>query len=163
MSAAVGAEAIGPRRHRLSAGVIVEQAGRLLLVHAVSPGRHDFWVAPGGGVQGSETLAEAAQREAFEEAGLQIEPGRLAYIEELIDGDTRVCKFWFIGHLRGGTLSTAHPQARTEGIVEAAWVSQAELAGRTVFPEVLRDRYWTERDAGWPAPILLPLHRIASG
>jgi len=41
-------------KHRISVGVIVEQAERLLLVRHLKPGAYDFWVPPGGGVQGTE-------------------------------------------------------------------------------------------------------------
>ncbi len=41
--------------HRISAGVIVQNEQKLLLVHHVIPGRYDFWVCPGGGVQADES------------------------------------------------------------------------------------------------------------
>jgi ADP-ribose pyrophosphatase YjhB (NUDIX family) len=62
-------------RQRLSAGVIVEHNDRILLVRHVRPGIYDFWVAPGGGVQGTETLSAAAEREACEESGLTVGTG----------------------------------------------------------------------------------------
>lgn len=148
-------------KHRLSAGVLVEDNGRVLVVRHVKPGVYDFWVAPGGGVQAVESLQAAAQREAREETGLDVEPLALAYIEELVQPEVRVCKFWFTGRLRGGELSTAHLEAKAEHIVEAAWVSQEELKPLVrVFPPVLLDRYWQDRTAGFPAPIHLGLRHM---
>lgn len=147
-------------KHRISAGVIVEHEGRILMVHSVMPGRYDFWVAPGGGVQGLESLAEAACREAWEETGLTVTADRVGYIEELADETTRYCKFWHLGQWVGGTRSIDHPEAQAEGIVEAAWLSRTELEARTVYPTFLRDRYWADRQAGFPGVTHIALRRM---
>lgn len=146
-----------PRRHRLSAGALVEQDGRLLLVRHHKPGVYDFWVAPGGGVQGDETLEQAACREVREEAGIDIAPGRMAYIEELLNPDLRLCKFWFAARPVGGSLSVDHPEARREHIVEAAWLSSREMEGKLVFPPVASGRYWDELHdpRAWPTRLAL--------
>ena len=96
-------------KHRISVGVIVEQAERLLLVRHLKPGAYDFWVPPGGGVQGTETLTDGARREAREETGLDVEPRALAYIEELVDPETRYAKFWFVGAARAGVPRVDQP------------------------------------------------------
>jgi N-acetylneuraminate synthase len=54
-------------------------------VRSVRPGRYDFWVAPGGGVEGLESLEDAARREAHEETGLDVTPERLLYIEHNVN------------------------------------------------------------------------------
>ncbi len=135
-------------QHRISAGAIVEQDRRILLARHQRPGHYDFWVAPGGGVQGSEALSEAAVREVREESGLIVEARDMLYIEELLQPDIRHCKFWFAARVIGGELSTAAPEATAEYIVEAAWLSRAEMAGKIVFPPVLSDQYWESRALG---------------
>ena len=147
-------------QHRISAGVIVEHNERILLVRHVRPGRYDFWVAPGGGVQGLEQLPEAAAREAKEETGLVIEPAELLYIEELAQPELRQCKFWFRGHLCGGELSATGPNAKAEHIVEAAWLSHSELADKQVFPPVITERYWTDRTSVLLGPVHLGLRHM---
>jgi 8-oxo-dGTP diphosphatase len=114
-------------QHRISAGVIVEHDDRILVVRHVLPGRYDFWVAPGGGVQGSETLSAAAEREAREETGLNVEIGDLLYIEEFIQPGTRHCKFWFRARMVGGELTTAAQEAKAEYITEAAWLTREDI------------------------------------
>lgn len=131
--------------HCISAGVIVEHDHRLLLVRHVVPGRFDFWVAPGGGAQGTEPLRETARREVREETGLDVEVRELMYIEEFHSPDVRYCKFWFSGWLLGGTLSVNAPEARADAIVEAGWFGVGEFDGKTVFPSVLVERYWSDR------------------
>lgn len=139
-------------QHRLSAGAIVECQGKLLLVRHLRPGRYDFWVAPGGGVQDTEVLSAAARREVREESGLEIESAELVYIEELLQPEYRHCKFWFTGRLLGGRLSVAAPKAKSEHIVEAAWLSRSEMEGRVVFPPVLASQYREDRARGFGGP-----------
>lgn len=147
-------------KHRISAGAIVEDGGRVLLVRHVRPERYDFWVAPGGGVHDNEELEVTVVREVREESGLDVEPLKLIYIEELLDPDTRHCKFWFTARLLGGTLSTSHPEATSEFIVDAAWLSRSELDGKIVFPPVLAQRYWEDKALGFNGPAHLGLRRM---
>jgi 8-oxo-dGTP diphosphatase len=98
-------------RHRIAAGVIVEDEGRILLVRHRKRGEYDFWVAPGGGAEGTEDLTVAARREVYEECGLHVEPLRIAYVEEFSNPSTRECKVWFTGRLVGGSLSTLREES----------------------------------------------------
>jgi 8-oxo-dGTP pyrophosphatase MutT (NUDIX family) len=146
--------------HRISAGVLVEDDGRVQMVRHLRPGRYDFWVAPGGGVLGDESLADAARREAREETGIDVEPIRLAYIEELTQPDLRHCKFWFEARVVGQRRCVVAPEAQREHIVESAWLTRAELGDRQVFPTVLGQRFWQDRAAGVTAPAHLGLRRM---
>ena len=47
--------------HTISAGALVCHDDRLLLVRHVRPGRYDFRVPPGGQVEATESLEDAAQ------------------------------------------------------------------------------------------------------
>ena len=67
----------------------------MLLVRHVVLGRHDFWVAPGGGVKDEESYEEAATREVWEETGLKVKVERLLYIEDLVNPECRFVKFWW--------------------------------------------------------------------
>jgi 8-oxo-dGTP diphosphatase len=138
-------------KHRIAAGVLIEQEGRILLVRHRKPGCYDFWVAPGGGAEGNEDLRNAARREVREECGLDVEPLAIAYIEELLMGDCRECKVWFTGRLLGGQLQTSSAAA-AEHITDAAFLSRVELAGKTVYPTVLLDDYWQKREQGFAHP-----------
>lgn len=146
--------------HRISAGAIIERDGRVLLVRHVKPGRYDFWVAPGGGVQPHETLEAAAAREVLEETGLRATVGPLLYIEDLESPERRVMKFWFAAEVAAGPLSTAHPEALAEHITQAAWLAPHEWAGRAVFPSFLQQRYAADQAAGFPGTVRLPLQRM---
>jgi 8-oxo-dGTP diphosphatase len=147
-------------KHRISAGVLVQDEGRLLTVRHVKDGAYDFWVAPGGGVIGDESLEDAARREAREETGIEVEPLRLAYIEELTQPGQRHCKFWFHARAVGGRLSCDTPEAREEHIVETAWLAPNEFEGKTMFPSVLCERYWQDVRHDFATVVRLPLRAM---
>lgn len=80
--------------HRISAGALVEHEGCLLLVRHCKEGAYDFWVAPGGGVQGIESLEAATEREVKEETGISVSAQRILYVEEFYNPAMRHSKFW---------------------------------------------------------------------
>jgi 8-oxo-dGTP pyrophosphatase MutT (NUDIX family) len=59
--------------------LVVDAAGRVLLLHGFNPARRDqpYWFTVGGGAQPGESLAQAAARELFEETGISIRPDDL--------------------------------------------------------------------------------------
>ena len=146
--------------HRISCGALVLRDGRILLVRHYQPGQHDFWVAPGGGVEGNEQLAAAAERETFEEAGIRVVATRLAYIDEGWNAEQRILKFWFLADYVSGELDVAGNPADGERIVEAGWFALDALPEGHVFPEPLRSRFPRDLAAGFPGAIKLPLREL---
>jgi 8-oxo-dGTP diphosphatase len=147
-------------KHRIAAGVIIEQDGNVLLVRHLKAGAYDFWVAPGGGAEGTEDLRVTARREVLEESGLHVEPEAIAYIEEFNTPQVRECKIWFIGRLLGGTLSTSAVEATQEHIVEAAFLSRSAFEGKIVFPHMLRSEYWKDKATGFAFPRYVGLREM---
>ncbi|MCU0424311.1 MAG: NUDIX hydrolase [Candidatus Kapabacteria bacterium] len=139
-------------QHRIAVGALVEHERKILMVRHYKAGAYDFWVAPGGGVQGTEDLRDAVRREVLEECGLYVEPQTVAYIEEFYKPETRECKFWFTARLLGGALNATAPEAVQEYIVEAAFLSREEFEGKIIFPPMLHDEYWTDMAAGGQFP-----------
>lgn len=150
-------------KQRLAAGALVLEGERVLLVHHRREGLFDFWVPPGGGVREREELPSAAAREVTEETALVVEPTRLAYIDELIISETRQCKFWFLARRLRGDLSIASEAAISEHIVDAAFLSRADFAGKTVYPHVLRDEFWGHLRGGFAQPIYLGVREAEIG
>ena len=146
-------------KHRISAGVLALRDERILLVRHFRPGIHDFWAGPGGGAEGFEELAATAEREAFEETGLRVRVGPLAYIDEIVDPIDRTVKFWFLADYVSGEIDVSANPAEGEAISEAGWFARDALPAGHVFPEVLRDRFWVDLASGFPAPIKLPLRQ----
>jgi 8-oxo-dGTP diphosphatase len=146
-------------KHRISAGVLALRDERILLVRHFRPGIHDFWAGPGGGAKGFEELATTAEREAFEETGLRVRVGAMAYVDEIVDPIDRIVKFWFLADYVSGEIDVSANPAEGESISEAGWFARDALPAGHVFPEVLRDRFWADLETGFPAPIKLPLRQ----
>lgn len=68
---------------RISAGGIVLHAGRILLVRYHRAGL-TYLVAPGGRMEAGESLAQAAEREVFEETGVTCRARAPILIENLL-------------------------------------------------------------------------------
>lgn len=79
---------IAPRseRFRPSAKAVVVRDGRLLTTRNRTPGdgRPDWYILPGGGQVPGETLDAALVREVREETGIEVVPGALLWVRELI-------------------------------------------------------------------------------
>ncbi len=79
---------IAPRaeRFRPSAKAVVVRDGLLLTTRNRTPGddRADWYILPGGGQIPGETLDFALVREVREETGIEIVPGPLLWVRELI-------------------------------------------------------------------------------
>jgi 8-oxo-dGTP diphosphatase len=146
--------------HRISCGALVVREGKILLVRHVRPNRYDFWAAPGGGVEGSEELEAAAEREVLEETGLVVRASRLAYIDHLWNQTDRTVKFWFLADYVSGERNVSANPAEGEFIVAAEWFPLDTLPAGHVFPEPLRERFRDDLTIGFPAPIRLPLREL---
>ncbi len=55
---------------RIRVSAILRWEGRLLLCRHEKPGRGEYWLLPGGGVNGGESLVQALRRELDEEVGV---------------------------------------------------------------------------------------------
>ena len=57
---------------RIRVSAIIRWQGRVLLCRQEKPGKQ-YWLLPGGGVDGGETLTEALRRELREELGIAVD------------------------------------------------------------------------------------------
>ncbi|SEQ21984.1 ADP-ribose pyrophosphatase YjhB, NUDIX family [Devosia sp. YR412] len=146
--------------HKISCGALVIRDDKILLVRHHRPGVHDFWVAPGGGVEGNEELARAAERETFEETGIKAMATRLAYIDEGWSESQRLLKFWFLADYMDGEIYISANPAEGESIVEANWFALDALPEGHVFPEPLRTRFTRDLASGFPGAVKLPLREL---
>ncbi len=121
------------------------------------PGRYDFWLPPGGGLEGEESLFETAQREVHEETGLIVRAERLLYLQEIVEPGLHICKSFVLCSEVGGELSLDHRVS--DKLVDARFLPEEALAGLDVRPEVFRETFWQDWRAGFPGFRYLGLQR----
>ena len=133
------------RRFRPSAKAVVVSEGRLLVTRNRTPGdpEGDWHILPGGGQQPGETLDRALRREVREETGLDVEPGRLLWIRELIvalrddwpfDPEEHAIEFMF-----ESAVLADHGDAHAEDLYQVAveWVTADQLVDLRFYPGAL--------------------------
>ena len=147
-------------KHRISTGVMVVQNNHILMVNHKVTGKYDFWVPPGGGVMGIETLQSAAVRELKEEAGISTDKLTLAYIEEMYTSEQRECKFWFFTDQYTGTLKTEKASAERESIVDVKFIAKEDLSQLVVFPPIVLEQLWKDIETGFSSPVYSGIHKM---
>ena len=77
--------------------VVFNRDGEVLLVKRKNEPSKNMWTIPGGKLMAGETLKQTAEREIFEETGVEIEAGEIIYTFELVDtDDDGTVKFHYI-------------------------------------------------------------------
>jgi 8-oxo-dGTP diphosphatase len=100
--------------------VVVDAAGRVLLIRRQNPPFKGELALPGGFVEIGETVEAAARREVLEETGVRVSKLMLVGVYSNPDRDPRAhtCSVAFLARVRRSTTARAGSDAR-----EALWVS----------------------------------------
>ncbi len=147
-------------RYGISAAALIVHDQQVLLVNHQAAGQYDFWLPPGGHLEGEESIFECARREAFEETGLSVEPDHILYIQEFTEPEYHFCKFFILCSAFSGTL-TLDQRAPDEGfLVAARFFAQRDLLELDVRPEILKGQFWADLEMESPPTRYLGLERI---
>jgi 8-oxo-dGTP diphosphatase len=137
------------RQHRISAGAIVIDEGRLLLVRYKGADGNTYLVGPGGGALSDESIYQTVVREVREETGLEVEPAKILFVEDMLSVHHRITKIWLLCDLKGGILANTRA-ALEEGIIGVGWFRKPELIQEVVYPSGIVNCEWkTLQLSGW--------------
>ena len=161
------ASEIEPMKHRIRAAAIVVEGDSMLLVKHQGHGPEDgyvWWVPPGGGVEGEESLEECARRETLEETGLSVELGNIAYVREFLEPDYHHLEIFFLANSYSGSVVTGeNPDVgvldTAHAIEDVRFVHRSEMQGMTISPDVLKTTFWDDLADGFPTTRYLPVQR----
>ncbi|WP_424211552.1 NUDIX hydrolase [Streptomyces sp. BI20] len=158
---------------RVSRVVLLDPEDRILLLHGHEPEDPDtrWWFTPGGGLEGTETRAEAARRELAEETGItEVTLGPVLW--------RRHCGFPFAGRWweqdewfflarteHTGTVADGQTELERRSVSGARWWSCRELRAtrETVYPNGLAELLRTLLDDGPPGEPLVLASEFRSG
>lgn len=139
----------------------------MLLVQHQSDDSFDgepWWVTPGGGVEGEESLTECAKREVLEETGLSVELGRIAYVGVFVEPGWYHCEVYFIADSHSGTVKRGEPGAGIYDldhlIKDVRFVHRDEMAELIVHPEELKTTFWDDLATRFSGTRYLGLRKV---
>lgn len=130
---------------RPSAKAVVVVDGRVLVTRNRTPGDDgpDWHIFPGGGQHPGETLSDALVREVREETGIEVRPGRLLWVREVIlalradwpfDAGQHLLEFMF-----DAQFIADHGDSHEEDLYQVGveWASAQDLAGLRFYPSAV--------------------------
>ena len=136
-------------RYGISAGaILIDEQERLLLVHHFKEGEYNFWVPPGGSLEGNESIYDCARREVLEETGLQVDLDQIMYIQEFWEPDYHFVKFFILGKAINGAITLQNKDVEEDFLIDAGYFSQAEIQKLNVYPPILKEQFWIDYQAG---------------
>ena len=147
-------------KYGISAAALIIQHNKVLLVNHKQAGAYDFWVPPGGRLEGTESIFDCARRETFEETGLTVELSDILYIQEFWEPGYHFCKFFIMCAAFSGCLSIENKVQSEVFLVDAQLFAENELHDMTVYPPVLKDQFWDDIVAEYPVMHYLGLERL---
>ncbi len=147
-------------RYGISAGALVVDGNKVLVVRHHEAGSYDFWVPPGGRLEDEESIFECAKREALEETGLTVRPDRVVYIQEFVEPGYHFCKFFIICASYNGEITLANKDEEEVFLVDAQFMTRDQLDKLTVYPPILKKQFWEDLKEGFPCARYLGLERL---
>ncbi|MFI9174854.1 NUDIX domain-containing protein [Streptomyces lincolnensis] len=105
----------------MAAGAVVADAGCVLLIRRTAPAGALLWSFPSGKTDPGESAADAAAREALEEAGVTVAP--VVVLDSRVHPATGWRVVYVACRLLGGTAHAASPRE----VAEVAWAGLGDL------------------------------------
>lgn len=156
---------------QVSRVVLLDPQDRVLLMHGYEPDdpSRTWWFTPGGGLEGTESRAEAARRELAEETGItDVELGPVLWRRHCsfpFDGRRWDQDEWYYLARTGNTTTKLSGLTELEqrSVSGLRWWTVAELSAshETVYPTRFAELLRTLLDEGPPsAPVILETESV---
>lgn len=133
-----------PRPRQAGRAILIDRAGRVLLIKFVLPNM-TFWATPGGGIEPGETLLQGARRELKEELGIAVAlegpvhtaVGIFEFEGELIENTDN----FFHGRWDGEPRLIGATETESAALTQARWwtLEDVENTGEPIFPRDLAE------------------------
>jgi ADP-ribose pyrophosphatase YjhB (NUDIX family) len=123
-----------PDRPWVGIGCIVFRGDHVLLVRRGKPPRIGTWSIPGGAQHLGETAEQAARRELFEEAGVEVGPLALATVVDAISHDDEGRTLYHYTIIDFAGVWVSGEACAGDDVSEVAWVRPEELDSYTLTP-----------------------------
>ena len=126
-----------PEKPLVGVGVLIQDDDRYLLIKRAAEPDAGLWSIPGGLVELGERAKEAAEREALDETGLEVEIVEvLGVVDKIVEGDGNRIKFHFVivdylAHPVGGSLEAS------SDALDARWVKPADFRDYEMSPTLV--------------------------
>lgn len=125
-------------------GLLIENDS-MLMVRLFSPVRRKLiWMPPGGGLIFGEKLEDALKREMLEECGVQVTPGPLWYLNEVLTDEIHAVEFYFrCERISGSVMKGSDPEfSQEEQIIrDVAFLPFDRLDKPDIYPAYLRKNF----------------------
>jgi 8-oxo-dGTP diphosphatase len=111
-------------------GILIEKNEILLANHVGIGEEGQLWSPPGGGVEFGESLEITLKREFLEETGLIVQPLKLLFINEYIEGLLHALEFYFQVQILDGDMKTGtDPELATDQqmLKEVKWLNMEQI------------------------------------
>lgn len=118
--------------------VIVVHDGAMLLLPPAAGER--AWLPPGGGLQPGESLAACAAREVWEETGVRVRVGRVAFLQEWVSVPEREPGRDYDLHVffHAAPTGDTTPRPETPQSPVPQWVALARVPALPLYPAELK-------------------------
>lgn len=139
-------------RTRIRVNGLLVRGDALLLVKVLSPViDKPVWIPPGGGLEYGESMEVCLAREFKEETGLEVDPGMLRHINELVSPPYHAVEFYFEVKETGGKLQLGtdpEHSAERQILQDARFIPFGDFPDFDIVPEYVRSRFVKEISSG---------------
>ncbi len=122
-------------RPRVRVGIAIYDDDRVLLVES-ERGGENFWLVPGGGVDLGESLHDAAVRESREEVCLDVQPGRVLCVTEMLLDDDPLGSHMVHIVFRAQRWEGTPAVGEDPDVNRVAWHPVSELRSLILYPPI---------------------------